>query len=558
MHPPLDENGFHLQDHHREAEQRVDANDHARESRIDEDVERAFDLMGHYKDLLQEFLDPGHDEERQRALPKLEAVLRQWLPRALPANSPLITAVLDAVGHREKAKSLLDATDLWAERKACLTALAAAAPPAGSPAADAIAQCRATMHHWRSQLPGIWRDPNGNRRIGANAQRDARLVGWYWSMSLESRPSRLGASYFLAAACEAVVSAARREGIVREDTKPAIRLAQRLREHPDWVGVDEQEVVQVLDEQIELARQVEELLTDIEHGPSAPMPSIETGQHFVVARNKLHAAAKRVAGSLSSLMTIIGPNPEVGHALALLDQQVLSPASDSEPDGPDHAAAWQSVIRDLRTHLAEARGHWEATVDGVDRRVALAFAQASQGEIVCGPIRRGTYHEVLIAVGHLLLDPQDPNGIWENELGAISEPVGASADRVRNVARLRVARQLTDRSWWQAMKLAIDREFADVLDQAGSGERSDTPPPAKDQGTFSGTSEAAVTAIVRAVEELRREWPDSVPNKKQIKVKAAKSGGAGDRAIERAIDLKLVSPDFRVTEAGRHFLAERS
>jgi hypothetical protein len=81
---------------------------------------------------------------------------------------------------------------------------------------------------------------------------------------------------------------------------------------------------------------------------------------------------------------------------------------------------------------------------------------------------------------------------------------------------------------------------------------------AEDLLDYSGTSEAAVTAVVRAVDLLRKQNPDVMPNKKQIKKTAKKAGGAGDLAIEWALEHKLVTPDFLVTALGLKFLAERT
>jgi hypothetical protein len=75
---------------------------------------------------------------------------------------------------------------------------------------------------------------------------------------------------------------------------------------------------------------------------------------------------------------------------------------------------------------------------------------------------------------------------------------------------------------------------------------------------YAPSSEAAVTSVVRAVAELRKANPNLGLTKERIKTKACKTGGAGDRAVSRAIDLGLTTPDYRLTALGEQFLAARS
>lgn len=81
---------------------------------------------------------------------------------------------------------------------------------------------------------------------------------------------------------------------------------------------------------------------------------------------------------------------------------------------------------------------------------------------------------------------------------------------------------------------------------------------ASDGFDFKGTSEASVTAVVRALKQLRSVSPDTKPSQEQIKAKGNVLGGAGDRAVRWAIENRLITPDFLVTTAGDQFLKHRS
>jgi hypothetical protein len=75
---------------------------------------------------------------------------------------------------------------------------------------------------------------------------------------------------------------------------------------------------------------------------------------------------------------------------------------------------------------------------------------------------------------------------------------------------------------------------------------------------YTKSSEASVTAIVRALDQLRTAAPNVKPFKEQTKDKAGVTGGAGDRAIECAMRNKLITPDLLVTDRGKAFLKDRS
>jgi hypothetical protein len=233
-------------------------------SQIDQNVERAFDLLVHYKGLLSDALGCVIPEELERARAGIEAVMKEWLPRAHPAGNALLHDICAAIGDRDFATRLLASVELWPARNACLQEVARTEIVSNLRSCSATSACRAEIRHWRSFLPPIRRMPNGLRYVDPDYRRAAWAVGSYWSGNLDSRPSRLGASYFLAAACDSV--AATRKGMPMPSVRPAHLLAQRLRESPDWAHVDAADVVLVIDEQVELAREVEVLLDEIDLG----------------------------------------------------------------------------------------------------------------------------------------------------------------------------------------------------------------------------------------------------------------------------------------------------
>ena len=265
-------------------------------SEIDQDVERAFDLLRDYQSFLCKQGVTLPEQDINQAIGGLEDVMRQWLPRAASAQDTLINDVYAAIGNREAAKQLLAGVKLWPARKACLASVARAIIPPTLSASRATATCRQELLHWRELLPMIRRGPNEVRYVEPSDVQAARYVGWYWSANLESRPSKLGASYFLAAACDAVAAAARQQGLPVESIRPALRLAQRLRDNPDWTLVDGPEVVQVIDEQAALAREVQDLLAEIDLGSVKPSPTGDYGGAGD-ARRLLHDAVTSISGS---------------------------------------------------------------------------------------------------------------------------------------------------------------------------------------------------------------------------------------------------------------------
>lgn len=429
--------------------------------RLEEDVERAFDLLIHYRGLLQAVGRGGDDADRH-ALAGLECVLRQWLPLALPASVPVITQVLAVLGNYEAATRALANVDFGEARLASLQELAGAAFPSTMSPDELTRRCRGEIRRWRDLLPAIGRKSDGQRAVDAADRVAAQAVGQYWSSGIERRPSRLGASLRVAAACDGVAMAARRAaGIPTSAIRPAIRLAHRLRESPDWTQVDEHDLLAVLDEQAELARDVEELLAELDLA-LVPVPQGEHVQSHVAATRQLHQAVKQIAGGLSNVRTLIDRYAETSLALAILDHHAQGHDGDPEPNTPERAASWRTLITDIQKHLADARQLWESPAGSGGSHLGLQFSRGGHAHVKCGPIERNSYHEVFIAVGRLILDPSDAGGIWDNELASDGVLAG-SATNARPLARLHVVRALESRGWWTEARLGLEREIADRL-----------------------------------------------------------------------------------------------
>jgi hypothetical protein len=265
--------------------------------RLDEHVERAFDLLGHY----QGFICKPHGErtnEDHRALSQLEQVLRQWLPLARAAGDPVINGVAAVVGNHEAATRLLRDVRLWSIRKERLQIIAATAFAEPLIPIKAVAVCRRELDHWRNLLPHIWRT-HSSASVDTSAQLKAKSYGGYWSMHVEARPSYLGASYSLACACGAIADAAAGMKIAGEVFRPAIHLAVALRANPWWALFESIDAVRVLDDQLALATQVEHLMAEmtvlLKASRATEQPSTNTNTTPGVQPGPV--AAEQVAGA---------------------------------------------------------------------------------------------------------------------------------------------------------------------------------------------------------------------------------------------------------------------
>ena len=231
-------------------------------TKLDEHVERAFDLLKHYQGFVCRTLEPR--PEITRAMDQIEVVLREWLPLAQPAGDLLINGVAAVVGDRDAAAKLLRDVDLWLARHERLKALAAAAIPTNLGTTEAIALVRREIQQWRGLLPRIWQRHDGKSYVNEQDRARAKEPGWYWSSGVDVRPSRLGASYFLACACEGIAEAAARMRITPEVFRPAVLLSTGLRRTPTCAGLESPELESVLEEQIATAQRVDDLLAEME------------------------------------------------------------------------------------------------------------------------------------------------------------------------------------------------------------------------------------------------------------------------------------------------------
>lgn len=504
-------------------------NSQTQRSTIDQDVERAFDLLRHYQGFLCKPSGSLTDEQTTRAIDQLEGVMRKWLPRAGAAQDRLLDDVCAAIGDREKAARLLANVQLTPALNECMVKVALLAVPANQTAQRATATCRREIQHWRTLLPPVRRGPDQLRHVDPDDRFASRAVGMYWSADLTSRPSRLGASLFLAAACDAVAAAARKQGMPVDSLRPALRLAQRLRDNPEWTHVDAREVVQVIDEQVALAREVQDLLAEIDLGSVKPS---STGDYGAVgeARRRLHDAVTSISGCLSDIRTLIGRYPSASHALILLDHHVQFPGADPEPDHPDRTPTWRAVIQAIRTHIATARELWEASIGGIDGYLRVELARTSRGSVRCGPFERNTHHELVIAIARLIVDPLDEGAIWQNELGSLGVEI-LDADTVPRVARLRVIEDMGTRPWWQAVALDLEREYAQAIHHIAVA-----PPPTK-AGVAIDAAATGVTGIPERVLKFPR-----APDAKQKCLEALARAHAGiptHQDIADAVGLEL-------------------
>lgn len=233
-------------------------------STIDQDVDLAFHLLTDYRGLLEPSRhDP--DPHLEHARDQLEQVMRKWFPRALASGDRVLAAMSKLIGKRAAAAKRLSKIDLMRARVDCLRAVAKREIDARLMSDSAALVCGDEIKHWRQHLPYVRQRPDGSRHIErADVQAELSRT-MYWSINLTEWPSWRGASYSLAAACEALARWAHSErGITLEHLRPVSRLVHRLGEQPDWRIVEPHVVVRVVDEQVDLVRQTEELLVELD------------------------------------------------------------------------------------------------------------------------------------------------------------------------------------------------------------------------------------------------------------------------------------------------------
>lgn len=171
----------------------------------------------------------------------------------------------------------------------------------------------------------------------------------------------------------------------------------------------------------------------------------------------LHEAVMGIAGRLSNIVTLIGRYSTPFRGRLMLDHHLAHPDVDPEPDQPERALSWRPVIGGLRTHVATARQLSDSARAVGDTSPRLMFASSSSDLVSCGPLTRNSYHDLVLAIGRLVLEPLDPGAIWHNEAALIA-CADIPPDDLGKVARLRILEELKSREWWQAAELGLERE----------------------------------------------------------------------------------------------------
>lgn len=228
-----------------------------------EHVERAYDLMGSYSGLLRHPHSSDLDTDIEWSIWQIEVVMRRWLPQALASGDPLIEKVHRLIGSHREAKQTIDESDRSASRIQCLRSIAERAHPKQTPVHDLLAFCREDLLVWRSLLPDQWLSGVGPMRLTLEQRGHMHAPAFYWSMDFDRRCSWEGAAYLLAAGCESMSKMATEMGLTTERLRTTLRLALRLREFPGWSSIDDLEIDKFVREQIDLARDFEEVVTEV-------------------------------------------------------------------------------------------------------------------------------------------------------------------------------------------------------------------------------------------------------------------------------------------------------
>jgi hypothetical protein len=429
-------------------------------SEIDQHVERAFDLLCHYRGFVckPDYLD---DSEASPVPQDLEAVLREWLPMAADADCKLIRDVLAAVGDDEAAAKLLRHANLHEERHACIDRLACDAILLHEDTTPAIARCQLEIANWKDLLPFISTDFKGRRHVTLSDKLAGSASGTYWSCDLSSRPSRIGASLFLARACESVARAAARDGATKHELRPINMLAHRLRQNPDWARFTAEKIAPVVDEQTQLVDEVELLLREL----SLPTSQGEMLRNPLTTKcRQLHSAVRDLAGDLSNIRSLIDRYDQESDGIRSMEHLLRDLDSDPDPASPERAKTWRRTIISLRQHVGNANDLWESRIDGTDEHVRTEFTARSPGPATCGHVSRNSYHELFISLGRVILDPFEVDVIADNELMASASALSPGPrDELCRTYRTQILRELATATWWTNATQRIDLELNRVI-----------------------------------------------------------------------------------------------
>jgi hypothetical protein len=204
---------------------------------------------------------------------------------------------------------------------------------------------------------------------------------------------------------------------------------------------------------------------DVQSTSSATALSGGQGDKTRETRVLLHQVVKLLAARLRNLTSLIHDCSDAGVGLVRLDLHLQLPeGEDPEPDMPERDALWQSAIQELTTVLSEASGLWREELGSPDQDLPRVFTAAGKGA-TCGPVRRPSCHELLIALSGIALSE-------ECLTAADLKPRGIS----KSVARKRAVAALARNEFWLELADGLDREFEKAL-----GLLPDAPP-TKDSG----------------------------------------------------------------------------
>jgi hypothetical protein len=245
-----------------------------------------------------------------------------------------------------------------------------------------------------------------------------------------------------------------------------------------------------------LAEKVVLLVQQLARSPSPTMRP-ETSLADVVTG--IHTAVARIAHCSGHLAAMVhqASSPSVG--LAILDTHMLELDRDQKNAGLGDAEAWQPALQELRTQASTAKRLWEAKLDGIEGRARLEFARTSKGQATCAELSRGTYHEVFIAIGRLMLDTDDEDAVQQNEMGMVAPQGSDNPKTLRGVIRQRVVRAMESRDWWQKASIELEREYGEAVSKIGQAPRKRKVPTA-----IGSTKSSGARPTADAIDEIAK------------------------------------------------------
>lgn len=242
--------------------------------RVAVQVERSYDLMRSYSGLLKRSDTGVLASNSNWTIWQIEVVMRRWLPLALPSKDPLIESVYRLIGSHEAAMSEIDGADLHQRCLERLQAIARTVHSTPRPCGALLDACREELRIWRGLLPRNWRSGVGPMHLTNEQRGHLHAPSTYWSLESDQRASWEGAAFILATGCDALCKLAIEQGMPTERVRAVIRLAQRLREFPGWSSMDNAEIDKFVREQVDLARDFEEVIEEVSLLASIKQPKV--------------------------------------------------------------------------------------------------------------------------------------------------------------------------------------------------------------------------------------------------------------------------------------------